>query len=98
VLHQRIDHFLSAVGYPQSFVSTSWSVSFRDPLTIDPDTDKALGDRIDAIEQRAPELAALEVERGDDWVRAFRSHLPTRRLRALVTGRRRPCHLSRALG
>ncbi len=74
VLHQRVNDFLSAVDFP-ALVDEQLVVGlFPRPIaSIDSDTDRAIGDRVDAIEQRARELATLAIERGDDWVRAFGS-------------------------
>jgi conjugative relaxase-like TrwC/TraI family protein len=72
VLHHRINHYLSAVGYP-SLVDEQLVVGLfpRPESHFDADVERALRDRIAAIEQRARELATLALERSDRWVRVF---------------------------
>jgi conjugative relaxase-like TrwC/TraI family protein len=72
VLHYRIDHYVTGVGYPSPPADELVAGIFPRPTgIIDPDVLLALDDRASAIEQRAHELATTAIERGDDWVRDF---------------------------
>jgi conjugative relaxase-like TrwC/TraI family protein len=72
VLHYRIDHYVTGVGYPSTPASELVAGIFLRPTRItDPDVALALNDRAAAIEQRAHELATIAFERGDAWVRDF---------------------------
>jgi len=78
VLHFRIDRYVTDVGYPSPLASELVAGIFPRPGGItDPDVLLALNDRADAIEQRARELAATAIERGDVWVRDFGDAPPT---------------------
>ena len=72
VLHHRINRYLSAVGYP-TLVDEQLVLGLipRPKGHSDADVERALNDRIAAIEQRARELATLAIDRGDRWVRIF---------------------------
>jgi conjugative relaxase-like TrwC/TraI family protein len=72
VLHYRIDRYITGVGYPAPSESELVAGIFPRPTGItDPDVKKALNDRVDAIEQRACELAMIAIERDDSWVLDF---------------------------
>jgi len=72
VLHHRIDHYVTEVGYPSSPASELVAGIFPRPTGItDPDVVLALNDRADAMEQRARELATIAIERGETWVQDF---------------------------
>jgi hypothetical protein len=72
VLHYRIDRYMTGVGYPAPSASELVAGIFPRPNGFtDPDILLALNDRTDAIEQRARELAAIAIERGDAWVSDF---------------------------
>jgi len=81
VLHYRIDHYVTAVGYPNPPATELVAGIFPGPGRItDPDVLLALNDRADDIEQRARELATMAIERGDAWVRDFGDAPTTREL------------------
>ena len=72
VLHHRVDRYVTGVGYPNPRASELVAGIFPRPSgIIDPDIVLALDDRVDAIEQRARELATIAIERGDSWVQDF---------------------------
>jgi hypothetical protein len=78
VLHYRISHYMTGVGYPAPIASDLIAGLFPRPSGItDPDVVLALNDRGNAIEQRARELAATAIKRGDAWVRDFGDAPPT---------------------
>ena len=72
VLHYRISHYMTGVGYPNSPASELVAGIFPRPSGItNPDIVPALNDRADAIEQRAHQLATIAIERSDTWVQDF---------------------------
>jgi conjugative relaxase-like TrwC/TraI family protein len=72
VLHHRIDRYVTGVGYPGPLASELVAGIFPRPTGItDPDIVLALNDRVDAIEQRARELAVIAIEHGEAWVQDF---------------------------
>ena len=78
VLHHRLDRYVTGVGYPSPPASELVAGLFPRPSGItDPDVTSALDDRADAIERRARDLAMIEIERGDAWVRQFGDAPPT---------------------
>ncbi|MFI5035580.1 MAG: MobF family relaxase [Acidimicrobiales bacterium] len=78
VLHDRIDRYVTAAGYPSPPASELVAAIFPRPAGItDPDVALALSDRADAIEQRARELATIAIERRDAWVQDFGDAPPT---------------------
>jgi conjugative relaxase-like TrwC/TraI family protein len=78
VLHYRVDRYVAGVGYPVSPATELIAGIFPRPNGFtDPDIIPALSDRADAIEQRARELAAIAIERGEVWVQDFGDAPPT---------------------
>jgi conjugative relaxase-like TrwC/TraI family protein len=72
VLYHRISRYVAGVGYPSTPASELVAGIFPRPRKIaDPDVALALNDRVDAIEQRAHELATIAIDRGDAWVQDF---------------------------
>jgi len=72
VLHHRVDRYVTGAGYLNPPASELVAGIFPRPTGItDPDIVLALKDRVNAIEQRARELAIIAIDRGDTWVQDF---------------------------
>ena len=72
VLHDRLERYVTEVGYPAPPPGELVAGIFPRPNGItDPDVVLALNDRADAITQRVRELATIAIERGDAWVQDF---------------------------
>ena len=72
ILHNRVDRYVTEVGYPSPPAHELVAGLFPRPSAItDPDVLLALDERANAIEQRARTLADEAIERGDPWVSEF---------------------------